>query len=68
MKDLQKLYESILERALDRGNFQKKMLKLGFFTRQKKQLTGAANKAPYLYKFDKIKYEQMLVKGIGFIS
>lgn len=68
MKDLQKLYESIQGRALDRGNFQKKMLKLDIFIRQEKQLTGAANKAPYLYKFDKIKYEKMLVKGIGFIS
>lgn len=60
MKKLQKLYEAILDKELDRGNFQRKMLKLGIFIRQEKQLTGAANKAPYLYKFDKVKYEQML--------
>jgi 8-oxo-dGTP diphosphatase len=68
MKELQKLYESIVEKELDRGNFQRKMLKLGLFIRQEKLLTGAANKAAYLYKFDKVKYEEMLVKGIGFIS
>ena len=64
MKELQKLYEAILEKELDRGNFQRKMLKLGIFIRQEKQLTGAANKAPYLYKFDMVKYNQMLENGL----
>jgi hypothetical protein len=68
MKELQKLYEAILEIELDRGNFQKKMLKLGIFLRQEKKLSGAANKAPYLYKFDNIKYNEMLKNGIGMIS
>ena len=43
------------------------MLKFGIFIRQEKQLTGAANKAPYLYKFDKEKYEKLLENGIGII-
>ena len=68
MKELKKLYEAILDKELDRGNFQRKMLKLGIFIRQEKQLTGAANKAPYLYKFDKIKYKQVLENGIGSFS
>ena len=37
MTDLQSLYESILIKKLDRGNFQKKMLKLGIFERHKKK-------------------------------
>ena len=66
MQDLQKLYESILRKPLERSNFQRKMLKMGMFIRHEKQLTGAANKAPYLYSFDKEKYEELLKNGIGF--
>lgn len=68
MKDLQMLYESILERELDRGNFQKKMLKLGFLLRHEKKKGGGSHKAPYLYSFDLDKYNELLEKGIGFIS
>ena len=67
MSDLQKLYESIIQRPLDRGNFQRRMLKLGIFKRHEKQLNGGAHKAPYLYSFDQNKYEELIEKGIGFI-
>ncbi len=67
MTELQKLYEGFLGRPLDRGNFQKKMLKLGIFMRHEKQLLGGAHKAPWLYSFDRTKYEALLEKGIGFI-
>jgi len=66
MQDLQKLYEAILQKPLERSNFQRKMLKLEIFIRLEKQMTGAANKAPYLYSFDTEKYNQLLEKGIGF--
>ena len=68
MKELQLLYESILDKKLDRGNFQRKMLKLNIFIRHEKQLEGGAHKAPYLYSFDKNKYEELLEKGFGFNS
>ncbi len=68
MKELQNLYESILEKKLDRGNFQRKMLKLGIFKRHEKQLDGGAHKAPYLYSFDREKFDELLEKGIGFVS
>jgi 8-oxo-dGTP diphosphatase len=68
MKDLQMLYESILNRDLDRGNFQKKMLKLGFLNRLEKQHTGASHKAPYLYSFNKERYDELLNQGIGYMS
>lgn len=68
MKQLQYLYQDILQKELDRGNFQRKMLKLGIFIRHEKQLEGKANKAPYLYSIDKEKYEQLLEKGYGFVS
>ncbi|MBD0850367.1 NUDIX hydrolase [Maribacter arenosus] len=65
MKDLQKLYEAFLNEKLERSNFQRKMLKLGIFDRLKKKMSGAANKAPYLYRFDKDKYNELVKKGIG---
>ena len=68
MKEFQTLYEKILSKSLDRGNFQKKMLKLGFLDRHEKQLTGGAHKAPYLYSLNKLRYDELVEKGIGYIS
>lgn len=42
------------------------MLKLGIFSRHEKQLTGAANKAPFLYNFDKDAYHELIKEGVGF--
>lgn len=67
MSFLQRLYEAILERKLDRANFQKKMLKLGIFERHEKLRTGAANKAPFLYSFKVKKYKDLLQRGIGYL-
>jgi ADP-ribose pyrophosphatase YjhB (NUDIX family) len=68
MKDFQILYEQILNKSLDRGNFQKKMLKLGFLDRHEKQLSGGAHKAPYLYSFNEKRYNELVEKGIGYIN
>jgi 8-oxo-dGTP diphosphatase len=51
MNELQSLYETILNTPFRRNNFQRKMLNLGILERVEKLYTGAANKAPYLYKF-----------------
>jgi 8-oxo-dGTP diphosphatase len=64
MPELQRLYETILDKSLDRRNFQKKMLSVGILERLKERKTGGAHKAPYLYRFDKKKYERALKQGI----
>jgi hypothetical protein len=51
MNDLQRLYETVLGEKLLRTSFQRKMLNLQILERIDKRFTGAANKAPYLYKF-----------------
>ncbi|MFN8431782.1 MAG: NUDIX hydrolase [Spirosomataceae bacterium] len=51
MKELQKVYEAILNEKLHRGTFQRKILASGLLKRHEKQYTGAANKAPFLYSF-----------------
>jgi hypothetical protein len=53
--DVQEIYETIFERTYIRTNFQKKILEFNVLERLEKKFTGAANKAPYLYRFkDKI--------------
>jgi hypothetical protein len=53
MKEVQELYEAIYDRPFARNNFQKKILDLNVLERLEKKFTGAANKAPYLYRFHK---------------
>jgi 8-oxo-dGTP diphosphatase len=66
MPELQILYETILGVSIDRRNFQKKMLALGFLERLKERKTGGAHKAPFLYRFDKKKYERAMKQGLKF--
>lgn len=66
MPELQRLYETILGRPLDRRNFQKKMRDLGVVERVGERRTGGAGRAPYLYRFDRARYEAALVEGRAF--
>ncbi len=68
MKELQKLYEAILKKKLDRGNFQKKMLKLNILIRLEKEKVSSIHKSAYLYRFDKTKYKKLINSGFGYIS
>ncbi|MBK0378776.1 NUDIX hydrolase [Mucilaginibacter segetis] len=51
MGELQNLYETILDKKLLRPAFQRKILALGILERIAKKYSGAAHKAPYLYRF-----------------
>lgn len=53
MPDLQQLYETILNQALDRRNFQKWMLGYNILERLEGRKAGRAHKAPCYYRFDK---------------
>jgi ADP-ribose pyrophosphatase YjhB (NUDIX family) len=64
MPELQKLYETILNRALDRRNFQRKILSYGILRQLKEKRKGVAHKAPYLYSFDLRKYQKALKEGL----
>ncbi|MBC6490726.1 NUDIX domain-containing protein [Flavihumibacter stibioxidans] len=66
MPELQKLYETILGRKLDRRNFQRKILGVGILKRLEERKPGVAHKAPYYYKFDLRKYQKALEAGMGF--
>jgi 8-oxo-dGTP diphosphatase len=63
MPELQKLYETILDKKLDRRNFQRRMLGFGILNRLEKPRKGGAHKAPYLYSFDLENYKAALTEG-----
>lgn len=64
MPELQRLYETILDRPLDRRNFQKKMISLDILERLKEKKNGISKKPPFLYRFDRKKYEHAMKKGL----
>lgn len=65
LPELQRLYEAILGRALDRRNFQKKMLDLGILERVGERRGKGVRRAPYLYRFNVPRYEAALREGIS---
>jgi 8-oxo-dGTP diphosphatase len=66
MPELQRLYETILGKQLDRRNFQKKVLALGILERLEERKVGGAHKAPFLYRFDQKKYERAMKHGLKY--
>jgi 8-oxo-dGTP diphosphatase len=65
--DLQILYETLLQRTIDRRNFKKKIRSLGILEELKEQRkqTGSGRPAQ-LYRFNKEKYFQLKQQGIMF--
>lgn len=57
LSELQRVYEIILNRKIDKRNFRKKILSLGLVTRLKKKRLGLANRPAELYRFTKRKPE-----------
>jgi 8-oxo-dGTP diphosphatase len=64
MPQLQRLYETILDAPLDRRNFQKKMLALDVLEKLSERKTGGPHRSPFLYRFDKKKYERAMAHGL----
>lgn len=65
MPELQALYETILEKPLDRRNFRRKMLSYDILIKTDKRRTGVAHKSPNLYKFDVEKYQNAIRGGLS---
>lgn len=64
MPELQKLYEAILGKKLNRGNFYRKILRYDILTKLDESRKGGAHKAPDLYSFDLEKYNNALKEGL----
>ena len=66
LSQLQHLYETILERPLDKRNFRKKILSMGFLLELDEIEQDVAHRAARLYSFDRKKYEQLVRAGFNF--
>lgn len=64
LKSLQTIYETILDRKLDRSNFSRKILGYNILDKKEKHYTGGAHKAPFLYSFNKEAYFNALETGL----
>lgn len=63
MPELQRLYEIILGKKLNRGNFYRKMTGYDILDKLDEPRKGGAHKAPNLYKFNLEKYNLALKNG-----
>ena len=63
---LQRLYETILETRLDKRNFRKKILGMGFLVALDEVEKDVAHRAARLYRFDRKKYRQLQKRGFNF--
>ncbi len=65
LSELQKLYEIILNKKLNRGNFYRKIMRFDILIKLNEIRKGGAHKAPDLYKFDIEKYQNALKMGLN---
>lgn len=63
LTQLQRLYELILERPLDKRNFRKKILSLDFVLETDELQRGVRHRAARLYRFDRKKYDRLVRDG-----
>jgi len=66
LTQLQKLYEVIMGKALDKRNFRRRVLNYGFLVPQDEKQTNVSHKPAMLYKFNKKKYEQFFRTDFDF--
>lgn len=66
MRHLQKLYEAILQRDLDKRNFTKKINALDLLIKLKEKDKGSSKKGSFLYTFDQEKFLKKRAEGFDF--
>jgi len=66
LTQLQKLYEIVLARQLDKRNFRKKILSMDLLIDTNELETGVSHRAAKLYRFDENKYLELKQNGFNF--
>jgi hypothetical protein len=64
LPEIHSLYETILGKALDSRNFAKKLTATGMVVKLQETRSIGAHRSPFLYKFDKEKYDEGLKSGV----
>ena len=66
LSQLQKLYETILERPFDKRNFRKKILDMDLLIETDESEQGVPYRPARLYRFDKKQYQELSKTGFNF--
>lgn len=66
LSQLQHLYELVLERALDKRNFRKRVLAMDLLIETDEVQQDVAHRAARLYQFDERKYKRLVKAGFNF--
>ncbi len=66
LTQLQKMYETVLARTIDKRNFRKKILSMGILLETGEMQSGVAHRAARLYRFNEMQYHAMVKKGFHF--
>ena len=66
LSQLQTLYETVLERPLDKRNFRKKILGMDLLVELEEFQQGVPHRAARLYAFDEQKYRRLKKQGFNF--
>jgi 8-oxo-dGTP diphosphatase len=66
LRQLQHLYEIILDRPLDKRNFRKKVQSMGVLRETNEIETDVAHRAARLFRFDKKAYDRLAKRGFNF--
>ncbi len=66
LSQIQRVYEAVLERPLDKRNFRKKLLGTGVLTELDETQRDVAHRAARLYRFDRRAYLALVKRGFHF--
>ncbi|MEM1227751.1 MAG: NUDIX domain-containing protein [Planctomycetota bacterium] len=66
LTQLQKLYEIVLDREIDKRNFRKKILRMDVLHELDEVETDVAHRAARLYRFNQRRYREMAKRGVNF--
>lgn len=66
LSQLQRLYEIVLERPLDKRNFRKKILGMDLLVETNEIQKDVAHRAARLYRFDEERYRRLVKRGFNF--
>lgn len=66
LSQLQRLYETVLEKSLDKRNFRKKIMGMDFLVALDEVQKDVAHRAARLYRFDRKKYQHLQKHGFNF--
>jgi len=66
LSELQRMYETLLERTLDKRNFRKKILAMDLLVELDEVQRDVPHRAARYYRFDKKKYQRLEKQGFNF--